>query len=128
MNFDAIIWLTVLAGIVCGVISGFGIGGGTVLMVWLTAVVAMDQKVAQGINLLYFIPTSLGALIFHIKNKMICWQAVIPAAVCGCAAAGLTAWLSSSLDVSLLRKLFGGFLLVVGALEFFKKRPKAHGK
>lgn len=122
MNFDSI-WMILIAGILCGVISGFGIGGGTVLMVWLTAVVAMDQKIAQGINLLYFIPTSLGALIFHIKNKMICWQAVIPAAVCGCIAAGLTAWLSSSLDVSLLRKLFGGFLLVVGALEFFKKKP-----
>lgn len=94
-------------------------------MVWLTAVVAMDQKIAQGINLLYFIPTSLAALVFHIKNKMICWQAVIPAAVCGCAAAGLTAWLASSLDVSLLRKFFGGFLLIVGLMEFFKKKPKS---
>lgn len=127
MNFNSI-WMILIAGILCGVISGFGIGGGTVLMIWLTAVVAMDQKLAQGINLLYFIPTSLGALIIHIKNKMICLQAVIPAAICGCIAAGLTAWFSASLDVSFLRKLFGGFLLVVGALEFFKKRPKARGK
>lgn len=94
-------------------------------MVWLTAVVAMDQKTAQGINLLYFLPTSLGALIFHIKNKMICWKAVIPAALCGCVTAALAAWLASSMDVSLLRKLFGGFLLVVGVMEFFKK-PKAN--
>lgn len=94
-------------------------------MVWLTAVVAMDQKTAQGINLLYFLPTSLGALIFHIKNKMICWKAVIPAALCGCVTAALAAWLASCMDVSLLRKLFGGFLLVVGVMEFFKK-PKAN--
>lgn len=94
-------------------------------MVWLTAVVAMDQKTAQGINLLYFLPTSLGALIFHIKNKMICWKAVIPAALCGCVTAALAAWLASSMDISLLRKLFGGFLLVVGVMEFFKK-PKAN--
>ena len=94
-------------------------------MVWLTAVVAMGQKTAQGINLLYFLPTSLGALIFHIKNKMICWKAVIPAVLCGCVTAALAAWLASSMDVSLLRKLFGGFLLVVGVMEFFKK-PKAN--
>ncbi len=118
-------WVIVIVGILCGILSGFGIGGGSLLMVWLTAVVAMDQKAAQGINLLYFLPTSLGALIFHIKNKMICWKAVIPAALCGCVTAALAAWLASSMDVSLLRKLFGGFLLVVGVMEFFKK-PKAN--
>lgn len=93
-------------------------------MVWLTAVAATDQKTAQGINLLYFLPTSLGALIFHIKNKMICWEAMIPAALCGSITAALAAWLASSLDVSLLRKLFGGFLLAVGVMEFFKKPRK----
>ena len=118
-------WVIVIVGILCGILSGFGIGGGSLLMVWLTAVVAMDQKTAQGINLLYFLPTSLGALIFHIKNKMICWKAVIPAALCGCVTAALAAWLASSMDVSLLRKLFGDFLLVVGVMEFFKK-PKAN--
>lgn len=119
------IGMTVLAlvvGVICGVLSGFGIGGGSLLMVYLTAAAAMDQKMAQGINLLYFLPTSLGALIFHIRNKMICWQAVIPAAVCGSVTAALSAWLASSMDVDILRKLFGGFLLVVGAMEVFKKK------
>lgn len=114
-----------IAGLLCGILSGFGIGGGSLLMVWMTAAAAMDQKIAQGINLLYFLPTSLGALIFHIKNKMICWQAVVPAAVCGCVTAALAAWISVSLDVSLLRKLFGGYLLVIGCLEIFKKSPKS---
>ena len=119
--------ISVLLGIACGILSGFGIGGGSLLMVWMTAVAALDQKTAQGINLFYFIPTSVAALIFHIKNKMICWEAVIPAALCGCVTAGLSAWLAASLDVSLLQKLFGGFLLVVGIAEFFKKNP-GHGK
>jgi len=91
-------------------------------MVWMTAIAALDQKTAQGINLLYFIPTSVAALIFHIKNKMIQWHAVLPAAVCGCITAGLTAWLAVSMDVSLLRKLFGGFLILVGLMELCKKR------
>ena len=115
-------WIAGLAGLLCGVLSGFGIGGGSLLMVWMTAVAALDQKTAQGINLLYFLPTSVGALIFHIKNNMICWNAVVPAALGGCAAAALTAWLSAGMDVGLLRKLFGGFLLVIGALELWKSR------
>ena len=118
------IWIAALAGFLCGIISGFGIGGGSLLMVWMTAVAALDQKTAQGINLLYFLPTSIGALIFHIKNKMICWKAVIPAAICGCITAALAAWLSASMDVTLLRKLFGGYLLIIGCMEVFKKSSK----
>lgn len=117
-------WVAALVGLICGVLSGFGIGGGSLLMVWLTAAVSMEQPVAQGINLLYFLPTSLGALIFHIRNKKICWQAVIPAAIGGAAAAACSAALAVGMEVGLLRKLFGGFLLVVGVLEFFRK-PKS---
>ena len=63
----------ILAGLVCGVLSGFGIGGGSLLMVWMTAVLSMDQKAAQGVNLLYFLPCAACALIFHIKNRQIVW-------------------------------------------------------
>lgn len=114
-------WVAAIVGLACGVLSGFGIGGGSLLMVWLTAAVAMEQPMAQGINLLYFLPTSLGALIFHIRNKKICWRAVIPAAIGGAVAAALSATLAVGMEVGLLRKLFGGFLLVVGVLEFFRK-------
>lgn len=120
-------WIAGLAGLLCGILSGFGIGGGSLLMVWMTAVAALDQKTAQGINLLYFLPTSLGALIFHIRNKMICWRAVLPAALSGCATAALTAWLTAGLDVGLLRRLFGIFLLIVGILEFCKGRKPPEG-
>ncbi len=116
-------WYTAAAvGVICGILSGFGIGGGSLLMVWMTAMAGLEQKMAQGINLLYFIPTSLAALVFHIKNKMICWKAVIPAALCGCITAGLAAWLAASMDVGLLRKLFGGFLVIVGLREIMMKK------
>lgn len=117
-------WIAGLAGTVCGILSGFGIGGGSLLMVWMTAAAAMDQKLAQGINLLYFLPTSLGALVFHIKNRMVRWDAVIPAALCGCITAALAAWLSASVTVSLLRKLFGCFLILVGISELCRKRQR----
>ena len=111
------------AGLLCGIISGFGIGGGSLLMVWMTAVAALDQRVAQGINLLYFIPTSLGALYFHIKNKLICWNVVIPAVIFGSITAFLSAWTANTIDISLLRKLFGVFLCFVGLRELLTKTP-----
>ena len=118
-----------LAGAACGVISGFGIGGGSILMVYLTAVLAVEQRAAQGVNLLYFLPTAAAALLIHAKNRCVAWRAVLPAALSGAAAAALGAWAAMRLDNSLLRKLFGGFLLIIGLTELFKKtKNKPSGK
>lgn len=112
---------SILAGIACGVLSGYGIGGGSLLMVYLTALLTMEQKSAQAINLLYFLPTAACALIFHVKNKMIDWKVVLPAAICGSLFAALGAFISAGLEMGLLRKLFGGFLILVGLEEVILK-------
>lgn len=112
------------AGLVCGVLSGFGIGGGSLLMVWMTAVLSMEQRAAQGVNLLYFLPCAACALIFHIKNKQIVWRAVWPAALAGSVCAVGGALLAQNVDAELLRKLFGGFLVLVGLSEIILKGLK----
>ena len=112
--------LGILAGLVCGVLSGLGVGGGSVLMVWLTAVLGLEQRAAQGINLLYFLPTALASLFFHIKNRYVDWHAAIPAALSGVAAAAGGAILAQRIDTGILRKLFGTFLLIVAVMEFKK--------
>lgn len=113
-----------LAGLVCGVFSGLGIGGGSLLMVWMTAVAGLEQKTAQGINLLYFLPTAACALFFHIKNRLIRLRVVLPASIIGCLFAAGAAYLAAGMDTGLLRKLFGGFLLLVGLTELFGQRDK----
>jgi len=117
-------WVSVLAGAACGVLSGFGIGGGSLLMVWMTAVLNMEQRTAQAINLLFFLPTAAASLIFHIKGKQILWRASIPAGLAGLATAALSAWAATVIDAALLRKFFGGFLILVGISEIFKKPAK----
>ena len=67
-------------GLLTGILSGFGIGGGTILMIYLTAFAAFPQKIAQSINLLYFIPTAAAALMLHSKHHQLKWNAVLPAA------------------------------------------------
>ncbi|MFR2156640.1 MAG: hypothetical protein ACLS43_05710 [Evtepia gabavorous] len=50
-------WLiALLAGTITGILSAFGIGGGSLLLIYLTSFAAIDQHQAQGINLLYFLP------------------------------------------------------------------------
>ena len=116
--------LSALAGAVCGVLSGFGIGGGSLLMIWLTAVLGTEQTEAQVINLLFFLPTALASLFFHVRGKQVQWRAAIPAVLAGAATAAAGAWAATALDAGWLRKIFGAFLLVVGVMEL-RKKPKA---
>lgn len=110
-----------VVGAATGVLSGFGVGGGTLLLVWLTAVAGMDQHLAQGINLLYFLPAAVLALPAHWKNGYIEKKALLPAVLTGLLAAGGCAWLASGLETGFLRKCFGGFLIAVGLTQLFGK-------
>ena len=74
-------WLTAaLAGAAAGVLSGFGVGGGTLLLLYMTSLAGVPQDLAQGINLLYFLPTAATALPSHIKNGFVRRSALLPAA------------------------------------------------
>ena len=119
-------WLfPLLAGGVTGVLSGFGVGGGTLLLVYMTVFAGLDQHLAQGINLLYFLPAGLMALPAHVKNGYVVKPVLVPATAAGLVLAGAAAWAATALEVELLRKCFGGFLIAVGAMELFGKTEGA---
>ncbi len=117
-------WWDSAAGLLTGVLSGFGVGGGTLLILWLTLVRGIDQLQAGGINLLYFAACALPALRGHLRRGMVHKRAALRCAAAGlpvcAAAAGLAAWM----EVGLLRRLFGCVLLVIGAKELFGKNRK----
>lgn len=108
-----------LIGLATGIVSGFGIGGGSLLVLYLTAFAGVAQQEAGGINLLYFIGCAPAALVGHIRHKAVEWKAVLWCVVGGIAAAIPTALLTADLDTGLLRRLFGGLLLYVGIRELF---------
>lgn len=122
-------WVLALGvGAATGVLSGFGVGGGTLLLVYLTVVAGMEQPVAQGINLLYFLPAGLLALPNHWKNGYIEKKALLPCIGAGLLGAAVCAWIATGLDTGVLRKCFGGFLLLIGGTELFSKSPKEDQK
>ncbi len=121
-------FIAAAVGCLTGILSAFGVGGGTLLMLWLTLFTATEQSAAQGINLLYFLPTSAAALPAHFKNGFIDKQTALPAAITGVITTAAAAFFSTGLDTGLLRKLFGGYLLILGCVELFRKSGEKPAK
>ncbi len=117
-----------LCGLGASVISAWGVGGGTLLLLVMTLFLGVDQRTAQGINLLFFLPTAASALVCHWKNGYLdrpTLKAAVPLAV---AAAAAGAWVATAVDVELLRRPFGVYLLLSGvSLLWPRKRKGASG-
>jgi len=106
-----------IIGLAAGIISGMGIGGGTILIPALVLFVKPGQHIAQSVNLLFFIPTAVVALIIHIKNKRIDFKMAVPIIISGLAGAYLGSRLALMLQGPDLKKWFGFFLLAMGIYE-----------
>lgn len=117
--------MALIVGTVLGVLSGLGTGGGSLLILWLTMVLGMEQAMARSINLLFFIPSALAACLFRWKQGKLEPKKVLPAIVTGCAAAGIFSWLGGLMDFKWLQKLFGLLLLFTGLRELFYRPRKA---
>lgn len=113
--------VVLIVGTVLGFLTGLGIGGGSLLILWLTIVLGADPVAARGINLLFFLPSAIIACIYRWKQGLIPWKKILPAILAGCFAAALFSWLSGFWDIELLKKLFGGLLILTGLRELFYK-------
>ncbi|NLB81853.1 MAG: sulfite exporter TauE/SafE family protein [Clostridiaceae bacterium] len=108
-----------VTGFFSGVVSGMGIGGGVILIPILTLILGFEQKTAQGINLLYFIPTAIVALCVHWKNHCVMPKVAIPIASYGIVSAVIGAILTGMAAPALLRRIFAVLIIVVGINEFY---------
>lgn len=113
--------LLVLAGIAAGALGGMGMGGGTILIPVLTIFFGTEQKQAQAINLVAFIPMAIASLIVHVKNervetKGILWI-IIPATVLSLAGS----MVAQAINGEILKRIFGGFLLLLSVAQFFSE-------
>lgn len=107
-----------------GIFASMGLGGGMVLIIYLTVFAGFSQLVAQGINLVFFIPIAIISLVLHTKNKLVEWKKAVPAVLWGTAAVIISAWLANRIEQSLLSKAFGIFLILMGLKELFFKSEK----
>lgn len=110
------------AGILSGLLGAMGMGGGGVLIIYLSLFTNTPQDQAQGINLLFFLPAAVIALFFHQRKKLIVWRLAIPFALLGILGSFWGAWLSANIDNTMLSKMFGALLLLMGLKTLFSKK------
>ncbi len=112
-----------IIGTALGFLAGIGVGGGSLLIIYLTLVLGMEHSQARILNLLFFLPSAIIASLFRWKQGKLDFKKVLPAIIAGCIAAGVCSFLSNTMDIALLKKLFGGLLIVTGIRELMYK-PK----
>ncbi len=115
--------VVLIVGTVLGFLSGLGVGGGSLLMLWLTLGVGMEYPAARTMNLLFFLPSAIIATLFRWKQSKLPWKQLLAAAAAGCVCAGIFAWIGGHMDISLLKKMFGVLLLFTGVKELLY-RPR----
>lgn len=109
--------VSLLAAAALGFLSGLGIGGGSLLMLWLTLVLGMEPEQARVLNLLFFLPAAAASSLFRRGQGTLRRDLILPAALCGCISAGIVGTAAADMAPDLLRKLFGILLLVAGLRE-----------
>lgn len=110
-----------LISVLSGALSGIGIGGGAILLIFMSVFLNMPQLKAQYINLIYFIPTAIVALIIHKKNKLIVFKIGLITAAFGIIGALIGSYIATMLDAGILKKIFGILLFYIGFQQLLKR-------
>ena len=116
--------IKIAVGCILGFLTGLGVGGGSLLMLWLTIVAAMPQETARGINLMFFRPSALIACCFRRKQGTLPLKKVLPAIISGTIAAGIFTFVGLSVDTDILKKGVGILLSATGLREIFYRIKK----
>ena len=111
-----------IAGFLAGIAGAMGLGGGSVLIIYLTVFAGVKQLAAQGINLIFFLPTAAVALIVYSKKGIIKWKIILPIMVLGAIGTLITGFWVGQLKAELIKRFFGGVIIFYGLYELFCKR------
>ena len=104
---------------VLGILTGMGIGGGSLLLLFLTMVLHTDPGEARTISLLFFFPASI--LACYLNRKTILWKRIFPGAAAGILTAAFFSVLAPEFSSDFLKNARGLLFLITGFRELFHK-------
>ena len=114
-----------IIGVILGFLAGVGVGGGSLLILWLTLIIGTETGIARAINLMFFLTAAGAVSLFRWRKGSLNIRKLLPAIVAGCVTAALFSWLRVYLHSELMKKLFGILLLFTGVRELFYRPRKA---
>ena len=114
--------VTIFVGVALGFLSGIGVGGGSLLLLWLTLVMGLPQESARMMNLMFFVPCALTATLFRWKHGSHNRSIALPAILGGLAGAALGSYLGPRINADLLRKAFGILFIFTAIRELRNKK------
>lgn len=109
--------LEIIIGIISGIVSGIGMGGGTILILILTIFLNVEQHLSQAINLIFFIPTAVAAIVINSKQKLIDFKTSNIISIFGVIGAIIGSIIANNINSNILRKIFGVFLAIIAINE-----------
>jgi hypothetical protein len=112
--------IVILFGLIAGIITGLGMGGGTILILLLSVFLGQDQHVAQATNLIFFIPTSIAAIYTNLKYKNVNLKLALTVSSFGVLGAIIGATISSAINSAILKKIFAVFILIIAIYEIYR--------
>lgn len=115
--------VNILVGTILGFLSGLGVGGGSLLLLWLTLAAGVPQETARVMNLMFFLPCALTATLFRWKQSKPNRRMTLTAMAAGLLGALLGNLLGPVLNKTLLKKAFGILFLITGIREL-RWKPK----
>ena len=108
--------IEVFTGIISGIVSGLGMGGGTILILIFTIFLNIEQHIAQATNLIFFIPTAIIAIYINKKQKLLDMKTGM---IIGIFGAVIGSIISNKLEAQNLKRYFGIFLVIITIHEIY---------
>lgn len=113
-----------IAGFLSGLLGSMGLGGGGILIIYLTLIRRIPQTQAQGINLIFFIPIAVLSIILHTGKKLIDWKIAVKYILFGIIGLVIGGLIVNIVNESILSKLFSLILIFIGIKELISKKDK----
>ena len=116
--------VNIFVGAVLGFLSGLGVGGGSLLLLWLTLVLGADPDLARVMNLMFFLPCAFVATAFRWKQSRLPLPIALPAVLGGLLGAALGCLLGPQINAELLKKAFGVLFVITAIRELFYREKQ----
>ena len=116
------IFILILSGFLSGALGSLGVGGGGVLIIFLTLFLDFNRQTAAFTNLLFFIPIALFSTIIYAKQKKVDFKKVLFLVPTGLIGSWFGVYLSNVIQTDVLSKIFGLILIFISLKTIFIKK------